>query len=79
MPTVSPRSTTGAKWTKETWALWDKNVAPLFKDGKDWCSAAHYYQPRPYVDEYNRGSDKEGFTYVVQPGYRVCFWERVVK
>ena len=28
-------------------------------------SYCNYYTPRPYVDEYNRGSRKEGFVYVI--------------
>jgi len=26
---------------------------------------SNYFTPRPYVDEYNRGSDQEGFCYVM--------------
>lgn len=63
-----------APWGKGVRALWNEHAAPLFKDG-DWCGSANFFTPRPYVDEYNRGSDKAGFTYVVHPGHRVCFVE----
>jgi hypothetical protein len=58
-------------WTPEILALWDKRVAPRFKEGER-CSTANYFTPRPYVDQYNRGSNRAGFTYVVQPGNHVC-------
>ena len=67
-----------ADWSKSVWELWFQNISPLFKNG-DSCSTANYYTPRPYRNTYDRGSDKEGFTYVVNPGQRVCFWERTVK
>ena len=62
-------------WTLPMWELWNEHVAPLFKEGET-CSTANYYTPRPYRNEYDRGSNKEGFVYVVNPGYRVCQWER---
>ncbi len=65
-----------ADWSEQIWKLWHANVSPMFLGGES-CSSANYYTPRPYRNEYDRGSDKEGFTFVVQPGFRVCFWERV--
>lgn len=67
-----------ADWFEMTWKLWWDNVSHRFEIG-EWCSSANYFTPRPYQDEYNRGSDKEGFVYVVQPGNRVCLWERVTE
>lgn len=63
------------EWDAATWKLWKTRVAPGFLPEES-CSTANYYTPRPYVDEYNRGSDKEGFVFIVHPGYHVCQWER---
>lgn len=64
-------------WTAAVKQQWITRVAPRFKD-MEFCSTAHYHEPRPWVDEYNTGSDQYGFTYVVQPGNHVCFvtWTR---
>jgi hypothetical protein len=72
---ITVNGDSGADWPQSVWALWEKNVSPKFEKG-EWCSTANYYTPRPHRNEYDRGSDKEGFVYVVQPGQRVCFWER---
>lgn len=65
-------------WTEDILREWETRIMPRFKNG-DWCSTANYFAPRPYVDEYNRGSDYWGFTYVVEPGNRVCqeTWKRL--
>lgn len=65
-----------ADWTESTWKLWHENASIRFKVG-EWCSSANYFTPRPYRNEYDRGSASEGFVYVVQPGQRVCMWERI--
>ena len=65
-------------WLPATWELWFENVMPKFK-GDEYCSLANHYTPRPYRNEYDRGSNTEGFVYTVQPGSRVCVWERSVK
>lgn len=59
-------------WPADVLAHWTRRVSPLFSAGET-CSQANYYTPRPYVDEYNTGSKDYGFTYVVNPGHRVCF------
>ena len=64
-------SVEGVAWDKRIQNLWDTRVAPLFAKGET-CSHANYFEPRPWVDEYNRGSPYEGFCYTVQPGNRVC-------
>ena len=61
-----------AEWNDEIRQEWATRVAPLFKDDET-CSYANYFTPRPYVDEYNQGSDRYGFTYTVQPENSVCF------
>lgn len=63
------------EWAAQTQSLWDEHVAPLFEEG-EWCRRANYYTPRPWMDEYNRGSDWEGFVYTVQPGNHVCRWQQ---
>lgn len=60
-----------AKWSKEIDDKWAEVVKIHFKDEKRPCSDANYFTPRPYVDQYNRGSDSEGFVYVV--GIDVCY------
>lgn len=57
-------------------ALWEEKVMTKLKEG-EWVTTANYYEPRPYVDEYNRGSNREGFVYTLQPGNHVCYWERI--
>jgi len=49
-----------AAWTPAIQALWAKTM-----EGKDVSEVvgANYFTPRLYVDQYNRGSDKEGFCY----------------
>jgi len=70
--TINGRLDEVGTWTPEITDEWSKRVSPLLK-GNEWCSHANYYTPRPYVDEYNTGSDHYGFLYVMQPGNRVCF------
>lgn len=62
-----------AAWTAEIHAKWETAVA-------DWAEAdprkrdparvtqSNYFTPRPYVDQYNRGSETEGFTFTVDSG-----------
>ena len=57
-------------WTDDILRLWHTHVCPKFAPGET-CSEANYFTPRPYVDEWNRGSNKAGFVYTVQPGNRV--------
>jgi len=65
-----------ADWSLKVWKLWHAATKDSFKPDQ-WVSSANYYTPRPYRNEYDRGSDKEGFLFVIQPGQHVCFWERV--
>ena len=60
-----------ANWTPEIKAKWANKVEPLIADDES-IHVANYHTPRPYVDEYNRGTDKAGFVYTVLPGYKVC-------
>lgn len=59
-----------APWDDEIKKLWNARVAPLFKEGET-CSCAGFFRPRPWVDEYNRGSPYFGFTYTVFRAGRV--------
>jgi len=63
-----------APWDDHIRALWAQRVAPKFKDGET-CSDANYFTPRPWRNEYDPGSETEGFSYIVQPGNRVCVKE----
>jgi len=60
-----------ATWTSDIWNLWNSRAVPAFAKGES-CSSANYFTPRPWVDEYNRGSRYAGFLYTVQPGNRIC-------
>ena len=62
-------------WSPRIRALWDNNVAPKFLPHTT-CESANYFTPRPAVDEWNKASNVEGFTYIVSPGRRVATWER---
>jgi hypothetical protein len=67
-----------APWPGEVWKLWREKVAtPAFAaDLSNFpVLSANYYRPRPYVDEYNRGSDKEGFLFDIR--HRIYFVEWV--
>lgn len=59
-----------APWDEEILKEWKDRVAPRFKRGET-CEAANFYRPRPWVDEYNRGSPYYGFTYTVCVADRV--------
>lgn len=59
-----------AEWNAEIRELWALVVAAHFDKETRPTVSANYYTPRPYVDEYNRGSDRSGFVYVV--GRDVC-------
>jgi len=60
-----------ADWPEEVWTEWAIRVAPRFKAGET-CSSANYAPPRPWVDEYNQGTERHRFVYLV--GQRdVCF------
>lgn len=53
-----------AEWTPEIWAKWHTfadDADPKYKDAP--VSMSNYFTPRPYQDEYSRGSREEGFTY----------------
>lgn len=47
-----------ADWPESVREIWDAFDLP-----EDEVIAANWYTARPAVDEYNRGSKKEGFTY----------------
>jgi len=65
-----------ADWPGDVWAKWYTvaNEADPKLTTED-VSTANYFTPRPYVDEYNRGSREEGFVYTV--GRRV--YQAIVK
>lgn len=71
-----------AEWTPEIWAKWHTvadDADPKYTGER--VTSANYYTPRPYVDEYNRGSREEGFTYIM--GRRVhqvvVSWSAVIE
>lgn len=56
-----------AEWSEEILAKWIKCWRGTGdpRDYETTVSASNYFTPRPYVDEYNQGDKKEGFTYVI--------------
>lgn len=58
-----------AVWPDYVLSLWKREVIPLLKDSH--CVIANFFTARPYRNEYDKGSDKFGFTYTLQPGNRV--------
>jgi hypothetical protein len=71
--TTTINSTPG-DWPAEVWQQWEAHVAPRFQEGET-CTTANWFTARQYRNAYDRGSDCEGFVYVVQPGNRVCWCE----
>lgn len=61
---TSVRGTPSA-WSNEVWLLWEKRVLPLLEAEGSRCSAANYFTPRPWRNEYDRGSATEGFCCVL--------------
>jgi len=59
-----------AEWTDDICKLWQLVIAAHFEGETRSVSRANYFTPRPYVDEYNSGSNQSGFTYTV--GRDVC-------
>lgn len=59
-----------APWTREIWKLWSDKAATLpFRDG-ELVTDCNYHTPRPYRNEYDRGTTDEGFVYTIN-------WRRV--
>lgn len=53
-----------APWTPDIQAKWDKVISePNMPDGV--VTHANYFTPRPYRNEYDRGSKDEGFVYTL--------------
>lgn len=51
-------------WPDDVRALWIAKVEPKLNEHLS-VERANYFAPRPYVDEYNTGSNKAGFVYTV--------------
>lgn len=53
-------------WVREKWDAFLTSAIPALDATT--VTSSNYFQPRPAVDEYNRGSREEGFTFVVSTG-----------
>ena len=68
-----------AEWPAEVQQLWREKVdtdefrAELAKD-KTTVSMANYFTPRPYKNEYDQGSNKEGFVFVIGQKVYIAEW-----
>ena len=51
-------------WTPEIKAMWDERVVPSLEEGQV-VNRANYFTPRPWRNEYDRGSAEEGFVYTI--------------
>ena len=65
-----------ADWTPYILDLWKSLVEWRIKATQETITDANYYEPRPYVDQYNRGTNTEGFVYTIN-GRHVCWAERI--
>lgn len=54
-----------ATWSKAIKELWFEVSTGIDK----FVVTANWFTARPYVDEYNRGSEHEGFVYTTLEGY----------
>lgn len=54
-----------AEWEPWLWIYWEQ-CTPIAYPGT--ITQVNYFTPRPYRHEYDRGSSKEGFTYVIEHG-----------
>lgn len=55
-----------AEWTQAIWQLWHTYVDvadPKFYEKYGRPTRGNYFTPRPYRNEYDRGSTTEGFTW----------------
>lgn len=64
VPEITLINSRETPWPEDVQRRWEEKVVPRFRPGER-CSRANYFTPRPYVDEWNRGSDKVGFVYIV--------------
>src|SRR5262245_1039659 len=77
-PIITSIRGTEAAWPEAVKELWCSKVEAhpgydqLTKDRA--VTRANYYTPRPYVNEYNRGSYTEGFTFIVGRQVYVHEW-----
>lgn len=65
-PTYTSINGVKAEWDdtiKEKWKKIVKDLEEAKITGK--ITRSNYYTPRPYVDQYNSGSEEEGFCYVM--------------
>lgn len=64
-----------AEWGSAIWRLWNQYIDKLAAESTPKAnrgvvaqgfSSANYFTPRRYVNEYDRGDTKEGFTYTTK-------------
>jgi hypothetical protein len=63
-------------WSEDVWRLWRTFVHeadPKFYALHGMPTRANYFTPRPYVDEYNRGSETAGFVWVAGKNGRTVY------
>jgi hypothetical protein len=58
-------------WPKRAEREWRKLTAAWKTEDVEACTRVNYFTPRPYRNEYNRGSEEEGFIYIIRGS--VCY------
>jgi len=69
-------------WNSEIKELWEFWALPkINKKEEVKIISANYFTPRPYLDQYNLSTDKEGFVFTVKTitGYSVGCIQRYLK
>ncbi len=54
-----------AEWSPEIQAFWEEVISTHPDADHGPVLSANYFTPRPYRNEYDRGSNEEGFTYTI--------------
>lgn len=65
-----------ADWSLMVRAKWDEAAASIPPRDGEVVTQCNYFTPRPFKDEYNRGSREEGFTYTINHQH---VWQVIVK
>jgi hypothetical protein len=63
-----------AAWPATITGLWHTRVVPHLDPERPAPDTANFFEPRPWVDEYNRGSRMTGFVYTVGRDVYVTDW-----
>ena len=74
-PTRTQLNGKDAPWPEGVHDLWQQRAANYDWEGRR-LGSVNYHTPRPYRNDYDRGTDHWGFVYIID-GDKVCFIECV--